>query len=190
MNSNITDEELVKKSFEDISYFGELFSRYEKKLLHYILRISYFSLEEAEEVLQDSFLKAWENLNEFDTSLKFSSWIYRIVHNTTISSWKKTQTKGQENLVVLEEEVFKNIPSALDIENSMQKKFTAKEVREVLNVMDEKYKEVLVLKFLEEKNYDEISDILKKPAGTIATLINRAKKQFQILAKQKNYFSL
>jgi RNA polymerase sigma-70 factor (ECF subfamily) len=52
-------------------------------------------------------------------------------------------------------------------------------VEKILQRMSEKYKEVLILKFLEEKDYKEISDILQKPMGSIATLINRAKKQFK-----------
>ena len=52
-------------------------------------------------------------------------------------------------------------------------------IGEVLSQMDEKFREVLVLRFLEEKDYKEISDILKKPMGTVATLLNRAKKVFK-----------
>jgi len=55
----------------------------------------------------------------------------------------------------------------------------------MLNKLDDKYKEVLVLKFLEEKDYKEISDILQKPLGTVATLINRAKKQFKSISEEK-----
>ena len=53
--------------------------------------------------------------------------------------------------------------------------------------MPEKYSEVLILKFLEDKDYKEISDILKKPMGTIATLINRAKKKFRIEASKQKH---
>jgi RNA polymerase sigma-70 factor (ECF subfamily) len=66
-----------------------------------------------------------------------------------------------------------------DLAKALERKYTGEEVRSVLNDMDERYREVLVLKFLEEKDYKEISDILEKPMGTVATLINRAKKQFK-----------
>jgi RNA polymerase sigma-70 factor (ECF subfamily) len=66
-----------------------------------------------------------------------------------------------------------------DLAKELERKYTGEEVRSVLDDMDERYKEVLVLKFLEEKDYKEISDILEKPMGTVATLINRAKKQFK-----------
>ena len=183
---NISDEELVKKSLQNIDYFACIYERYEQKLIRYILRISSFSIEEAEDILQEAFLKAWKNLNEFDGDLKFSSWIYRIVRNTTITEWKKTKSKGRDKKQDIDEELFRNIPSLLNTEKEADQKFNNKNIGKILQLMPEKYREVLILKFLEEKNYQEISDILKKPNGTIATLINRAKKSFYETAKQEN----
>ena len=182
----ISDEELVQKSLKNIDYFACIYERYEQKLIRYILRISSFSFAEAEEVLQEAFVKAWQNLNEFDGDLKFSSWIYRIVHNTTITEWKKTQSKGKNQKQEIDEELFHNLPSSLNIEKEINQKFNKENIRKILQLMPEKYREVLILKFLEEKDYKEISDILKKPSGTIAALINRAKKSFYQIAKQKN----
>ena len=183
---NISDEELVKKSLQNIDYFACIYERYEQKLIRYILRISSFSIEEAEDILQEAFIKAWRNLNEFNKDLKFSSWIYRIVRNTTITEWKKTKSKGRDKKQDIEEELFRNIPSLLNTEKEADQKFNNKNIGKILQLMPEKYREVLILKFLEEKNYQEISDILKKPNGTIATLINRAKKSFYETAKQEN----
>ena len=183
---NISDEELVEKSLQDIDYFACIYERYEQKLIRYILRISSFSIEEAEDILQEAFIKAWRNLNEFNNDLKFSSWIYRIVRNTTITEWKKTKSKGRDKKQDIDEELFRNIPSLLNTEKEADQKFNNKNIGKILQLMPEKYREVLILKFLEEKNYQEISDILKKPNGTIATLINRAKKSFYETAKQEN----
>jgi len=157
-----------------------------KKLIRYILRISSFSEEEADDVLQEVFLKIWKNLNKFDNSLKFSSWAYRITHNTTVSEWKKSKSYGKDQQIKIEDEFFQNLPSGIDMTKEFQKAGNDKEVRKILNVLPEKYSDVLVLKFLEEKSYDEISDILKKPLGTIATLIHRAKKAFHEEAGRKN----
>ncbi len=183
---NISDEKLVKKSLQNIKYFACIYERYEKKLIQYILRISSLSIAEAEETLQEAFMKAWQNLKEFDESLKFSSWIYRIVHNITITEWKKKQSKGKDQKQELDEELFKNLPAKLDLTKKINQKFNQKNIKEILKLIPEKYQEVLILKFLEEKDYKEISDILKKPSGTIATLINRAKKSFRQTAKKKN----
>ena len=62
----LSDNTLVQKSLEDLDKFGMLIERYEEKLKRYILRISHFTIEEAEEILQEVFIKAWKNLREFD----------------------------------------------------------------------------------------------------------------------------
>lgn len=182
----LSDEELVRRSLEDIKYFACLFEKYEKKLIRYILRISSFSSEEADDVLQEAFLKIWKNLNKFDSSLKFSSWAYRIVRNTTVSEWKKSKSYGKNQQVKINEELFNNLPSKINLAEEFYKENSDQEVREVLNALPEKYRSVLVLKFLEQKSYNEISDILKKPSGTIATLMHRAKKAFREEVSRKN----
>jgi len=180
----MSDEELVQKSLQNIDYFAYIYERYEQKLIRYILRISSFSFSEAEEVLQESFIKAWQNLNEFDADLKFSSWIYRIVHNTTISEWKKSHSKGKDKKRDISEDIFNNLPSSLDIPKELDRKLHQSDIKKILKSMPEKYREVLILKFLEEKNYQEISDILRKPKGTVATLIHRAKQNFIYVARK------
>jgi RNA polymerase sigma-70 factor (ECF subfamily) len=142
--------------------------------------------EDAEDILQDIFISAYKNLNNFNKDLKFSSWIYRIAHNRVISVWRKAKRspvlfKNKDSL-----EIFNNIASNDDIFSDLIKKDLEKEVGGILNKLKKEYAEVLILKFLEDKSYMEISDILKKPMGTIATLINRAKKQFkEIIVRQK-----
>lgn len=180
----LNDDELVCKSLQNVEYFACLFERYEKKLIHYILRISSFSGEEADDILQDAFLKIWKNLNRFDSDLKFSSWAYRIVHNTTKSRWKKSRSYGRDQDVNIE--LFKDMLPANDFVAETDKGSRDIEIRKILNGMANNYSDVLVLKFLEGKNYNEISDILKKPAGTIATLIHRAKKAFREEADKNN----
>lgn len=184
--TDVSDEELVQKSLENIDYFGVLVDRYQQKLLYYIVRISSFSFTEAEEILQEVFLKTWQNLNSFDGSLKFSSWIYRITHNETISAFRKHSSRGEDKRLELNEDVFDMAAAKIDLPVDFDQKLNAQLIRDILDSMDEKYREVLVLHFLEEKSYDEISDILKKPIGTIGTLINRAKKMFREKAESHN----
>jgi len=182
----LTDEDLVRKSLQNIEYFACLFERYEKKLVRYILRISSFSPEEANDILQEAFIKIWVNLNKFDDNLKFSSWAYRIVHNTVISEWKKSRSFGKDRNIKIDEEIFKNLPSEFDLVEKSYEKDKIAIIHKILNFLPEKYKDVLVLRFLEGKNYNEISDILRKPLGTIATLIHRAKKAFRKEADKKD----
>jgi len=174
-----TDEELVALSLEDQGYFWCLIKRYEAKLMRYIIRISGVSKEEAEDILQEVFIKIYQNLNSFDSGLRFSSWVYRITHNQVISNYRKLQARPQNVNWELNEEMLNNIASDLNIEREVNNQYLRENIKKVLNNLDKKYREILILRFFEEKTYEEISDILKKPMGTIATLINRAKKHFK-----------
>ena len=181
----LTDNELVKRTLNDPDYFRCIIERYEKKLLRYVLRLSAMSPEDAEDVLQDVFISVYKNLNGFDNNLKFSSWIYRITHNKVVSLWRKSKNrptvfKNEDNLTLFDDIVDKE-----NILEELMKKDMVREVEKVLKKMKRKYAEVLVLKFLEDKSYTEISDILKKPMGTVATLINRAKKEFREVVENK-----
>lgn len=177
--SNKKDEELVEVSVSDQLAFEELIKRYEIKLFNYIKRISSLSKEDAEDVLQEVFIKVYRNLNDFDTSLKFSSWIYRITHNEVITNFRKFSARPKIFDLDTNDEILENIKSDFDIEKDLDLSLLRKELENVLAKMDIKYREVLILKFFEFKDYNEISDIIKKPIGTVGTLINRAKKQFK-----------
>lgn len=178
-SKNLSDEAILKAAQTDLEMFSVLIERYETKLKFYILRISNFSELEVEEILQDVFMKAWKNLNDFNDQLQFSSWIYRIAHNETISAFRKAKARGAENRSVLEPERFENLPDKTNFLEELDQKMTARQVQIVLATLPENYREVLILRFIEDKSYEEIGDILMKPSGTVATLINRAKTQFK-----------
>jgi RNA polymerase sigma-70 factor (ECF subfamily) len=184
--TNKTDEELVILSIENQYVFAHLIDRYQKKLGRYIKRISGLSDDDIEDILQDVFIKTYNNLNAFDQKLKFSSWIYRITHNQVISNFRKINTRPQSVVFEGDDEFLENIASGFDLEKQIDILANKEIILDIISSLDYKYREVLELKFLEEKDYNEISDILKKPKGTIATLINRAKKQVRDELQKKN----
>ncbi|PIR06485.1 MAG: hypothetical protein COV55_03005 [Candidatus Komeilibacteria bacterium CG11_big_fil_rev_8_21_14_0_20_36_20] len=180
-----TDEELVEFALQKSDNFLYLMKRYETRLLRYIQRISNFSPEDAEDILQEVFLKVYQNLNNFDSGLKFSSWIYRITHNQVISTFRKSKARPEE-ITFEVGPILEKISNDFDIDKKIDSQYLKKNIAELLNALDDKYKEVLILKYLEGKDYKEISDILKKPVGTVSTLLNRAKKQFREKIQTKN----
>ena len=188
-----TDAELVALTLKDQEVFLHLVNRYENRLFRYIRRFTGVSIECAEDILQEVFIKIYRNLNDFDPDLSFSSWVYRITHNEAINHLKKannqitvpleTDDKDSLDLInILESET--NIPKELD------KKELQKKVQKVVSMLSPDFRDVLILRYLEEKDYKEISDILKKPMGTVATLINRAKAQFKQIAEKNNLIYL
>lgn len=184
----LTDEQLAKKASQDITAFETLVERYEQPLLRYIRRISSFETEEAEEILQEVFVKAWKNLNDFDGNLKFSSWIYRITHNQTISEFRKIKSRGKDQQVKWDPEVIEQLSDNVDLPGEINARIDTEKIREILTLIPVKYREALVLRFLEEKSYEEMSDILRVPIGTAGTLVNRAKKMFREKAQQQKIF--
>jgi len=182
---NKTDEQIVVLTLKNQDYYLYLMKRYEARLLNYILKISNISREDGEDILQEVFVKAYQNLNDFDLNFKFSNWIYSIAHNATISAFRKKKVRPQT--VSWEDKDLNNIlESTLDVENTSLQKLTYKQILKIINQLPLKYKDVLILKFVEGKDYREISDILHKPMGTIATLINRAKKSLKQELKKED----
>ena len=174
-----SDEELVVLTLQNRECFVCIINRYENKLLRYMKRISNMPEEELQDILQETFIKAYYNLNNFDSDLKFSSWVYRIAHNSIIDAHRKNKIRPQGNLVDIEDNLLQNIASDTNVLKEVDQKYIRKNIEDALENMEQKYREVLVLKFFEEKDYKEISDILKKPMGTVATLLNRAKRKLK-----------
>lgn len=175
----LNDQELVLLTLENQGYFAYLIDRYKAKLFRYIKRLSNVSNEEAEDILQDVFLKTYLNLNSFTTSLKFSSWIYAIAHNQVISNFRKIKARPEGSSVTIDLGLSDVLASDLNIEKATDSKLLAERVAKALAKLKPKYREILILKYLEEKNYQEMSDIIKKPMGTVASMLNTARGEFK-----------
>ena len=180
-----SDEELVRLSIADVDVFYVLIKRYESKIMRYINRMTGNRHEKAEDILQEIFIKVYRNLNNFNPSLKFSSWMYRIAHNEIINHHQKY--KQHSMTISLDDTDEIDLSASLiyddDIHNAYIFGETSEEIKKALNELPLKYREVLILRYFEDKDYNEISDILRKPPGTVATLLNRAKIKFKKIAQ-------
>lgn len=173
-----TDEELAISAPSNVADFKILIDRYQKPLARYIFRISGRNRHDTEDILQEVFIKIYKNLYSYNPKLKFSSWIYRIAHNCVISGWRKIKARPQIAFNI-DNDIIKNITDTFDLEKNTDRIIDKQQVKQALDKLNYKYKEVLELRYMEQKTYEEISDILKKPPGTIAALINRAKKKLK-----------
>ncbi len=189
--SEKNDQELVKLALGNQEYYGYLIQRYQDKLKRYITRLSGGRQEDANDILQDVFIKVYKNLNDFDLDLKFSSWIYRIAHNETITFLRKINRRPTTYNFELDAVLVKNLKAELnvDVEKEIDQKIMAEDVSKIISSLDKKYQDVLLLRYMEDKDYSEISDILKKPPGTVATLLRQAKDQFKKEIAKNSHFS-
>lgn len=181
---NKDDIYIVNLSLKDKEYFSVIISRYKDRLRRYIKRLTAYSNDNVDDILQEVFIKIYINLNGFDQNLSFSSWAYRIAHNETISYFRKNK-KHIDAINLIDDEDLKAFSSEINIEKEQYKDHFQKIFSESINELADNYRAVLVLKFIEGKDYNTISDILQKPPGTIAAWINRAKKELKKILDKK-----
>jgi RNA polymerase sigma-70 factor (ECF subfamily) len=172
-----SDETLAKMTQGgDNNAFGILVDRYESKLLRYAKRFL-FGYDDAHDLVQETFLKAYVNIKGFDISRSFSAWIYRIAHNEFINAIKK---KGREPIPFFDTDTLFPHPTT---QETADRAYLEKELSEMLDKclasLDPKYREPLVLYYYEEKNYQEIAEILHLPPSTVGVRLKRAKEQLE-----------
>lgn len=175
---NMEDNDIVELINKSKYNFHLLTKKYKNKLKRYIKHISFFNDEEVEDILQDVFIKVYVKLNSFDSSMKFSSWIYRIVHNETVDRIRKNKNRTKD-ISIDNDEIEIVLKSEENIEENLITKENIDKIKKAINELPKSYKEVLILRYLEERSYEEIGDILQKPKGTIAALINKGRKIIQ-----------
>jgi len=173
----MTDEKLIEKIKKDQNAFGEIIDRYQKKLERYVFYLI-GDKNETLDLVQEVFIKVYINLNGFDVKKKFSSWIFRIAHNLTVNYLKKKKT-----FLNLNEKI--KISDEKDIEDDFAKKELEKNLKKCLDNLPINYKEIIVLYYFENLSYEEISDALKIPPGTVAIRLSRAKKYLKKLCQNQ-----
>jgi RNA polymerase sigma factor (sigma-70 family) len=176
-----TDEQIAMRVQQGESErFGELIGRYQQKLLRYAGKFL-FSAEDGADVVQDVFIKAYENIQSFDPSRRFSPWIYRIAHNEFVNALKKR--KASRTIFTFDVDTLVPHLAASDTADSAA---LERDLRQMLDAhlreLDAKYREPLVLYYLEGMEYREISDILHIPVSTVGVRLARARAMLRRLA--------
>lgn len=177
----MSDEEIARKvQGGEKEIYGEIVERYEKKLFGYIKGLTNRTDEEVEDLAQETLVSAYINVQGFDPKKKFSSWIYRIAHNKTIDFFKKKRG------VKMDEDGWEMVGGrekmAEEIEIEREKK---EEMGKAIGKLEVKYREVIMLYYFEEKDYEEISDILRIPTTNVGVLLYRAKKKLKEIYEKK-----
>lgn len=181
----LTDAHLVELAKLDPESFGLLMERYQRPLSGYIRRLTQLAPDDSQDLLQEVFIKIYQNLNAYDGNLKFSSWAYRIAHNQAMDHFRRANARPRTD--ALEDYEWEKIAQAsVHLEKELLDKDCAQKVKECIRNLPMNYREVLILRFVEEKEYEEIMDILKKPKGTVATLIARGKEMLRQKMKEKD----
>ena len=182
--SSSTDEQiadLVQKGQQEL--FGILMDRYERKLFSYGRKFL-TGQENIEDVVQEVFIKTYQNIKSFDLKQKFSSWIYRIAHNTFVNALRK---HSKSPLRFFDFDTFTAHPvyeDGMPAEN--EQKRIGELVDQGLEKLSPEYREIIILYFIENLSYKEIADVLHIPIGTVSVRLLRAKKMLKKYVPNQN----
>lgn len=181
------DEELAALvQAGNVELFNVLVQRYEGKIKRYAAKVL-SSSDDIQDVVQDIFIKAYVNIQSFDTARRFSPWIYRIAHNEIVNLFKRNKLRNF--LPLLEPDIL--FPRSFKGSDEISKRVEAGEMKNLmdryLSKLENKYKEPIVLYYIEELSYQEISEILHLPLATVGTRIRRGREMLKKIVKQQEH---
>ncbi|PAE34577.1 RNA polymerase sigma factor SigW [Neobacillus sp. YX16] len=177
-------EALIKKRIKQVikgdqDAFAEIVEIYSNS----IFQLGYRMLgnrHEAEDIAQEAFIRAYVNIKSFNQDLKFSTWLFRIATNLCIDRIRKkkpdyyldAEVSGTDGLTMYSQ-LSSNSPLP---ENELESLELQETVQKEILKLPEKYRSVIVLKYMEELSLNEISEILDMPLGTVKTRIHRGRE--------------
>ena len=189
MKAKETDSILINqaKSGDDQAY-DKLLNKYRNSVYNLVYRMVR-DIQEAEDLTQEAFIKAFNSLAQFNEEYAFSTWLYKIATNNCIDFFRKRklQTLSLDKPIQYKDsEIHHEIP---DPELNPEKNILATErsslIREAIETLPEKYYTAIILRHTEEKSYEEIAEILHLPIGTVKARIFRAREMLNKALKDR-----
>jgi len=168
----------------DVAAFDHLIRKYRERLFSIIYNMT-SNREDAADLTQEAFIKAFSSINRFKGKSSFFTWIYRIGVNTALSHLKKNRMRRFFSFENLDEEVHSSdILEVLSVKMNSEKSSLAKELQEKLNEalqkLSPKHRAVVVLYEIEELSHQEISEVVGCSVGTVRSRLHYAKQQLQV----------
>lgn len=173
-----SDQSLIQATLAgDASAFETLLQRYQDRLVH-SLEHALGSREDALEVAQQAFVQAWRRLSTFRAESAFYSWLYRIARNIAVSERQRSRLRAGSLNNLTESTGFEpqDARATAAPEYQLEQSEQGQLVRQALLQMPEEFRQPLVLKELDGFSYEEISQILDIPLGTVRSRIFRARQ--------------
>ena len=180
---------LIKKSIRgDVDAFEELIKDYKKMAYNIALRVLR-SKEDAEDISQEALVKVFKNIGSFNMKSTFKVWLYRIVMNTCLDFKRKKNIitysidKPLEND---ESEIIQEIPdNSNNPDIVIQNKLESQMLYECIDMLDDDFRTVIVLRDVQGLSYRDIASILSCNEGTVKSRLNRARKKLREIITKK-----
>ena len=181
-----SDEDLISRFQDGDEYaFEELVNRYKQRLMNYAYRFI-GDRTEAEDIVQDTFLKVYENRNAYQNIARFSTWIYTIAGNLARTELRKRKRRKILSLSRLgpDEKDYEIPAPTLTPEENMDGSSNERIIQAAIEKLPEKFRTVIIFRDIQELSYDEISKIVGVPLGTVKSRVNRGRLKLREWLKE------
>lgn len=178
-----TDEQLILKfQKEDIDAFNEIVHRYKDKIVNFLYRYT-GSREDSEDIAQEAFLRLYKSKHLYQEIAKFSTWFYTIAINisrTYLRKKKKYRTISINNYNEDEDKDYE-LPSKIispdESANAVNENYY---IQKAIDSLEDIHREIIILRDIQDLDYEEISKIMDLPLGTVKSRINRARESLKV----------
>ncbi len=177
----ITDEELIARFQQGDNYaFDLLVKRYKDPLLNFVFRFL-GNANDAEDVVQETFLRLFKNKHYYKEIAKFSTWIYTIAGNLAKTELRKRRRKKFFSIHqhTQDERDFELPDTNATPDEATDAQITDQMIQAAINKLSPKFKEVIILRDIQGFSYEEISEVIHVPLGTVKSRVNRARLKLQ-----------
>ena len=180
-----TDEELIGRFQNgDEQAYIELVNRYRDRLMSFVYRFINDSIV-AEDIVQDTLVKLYTHKDYYRNIAKFSTWIYTIAGNLAKTELRKNKRRKVTNLSEMGKDDWQyDIPSDEDTAKKVHGQFIGEQIQKAIQSLPDHFREVIILRDIQELSYEEVSSIVEVPLGTVKSRINRARLQLQEMLKE------
>jgi len=176
----VQDDLLIARALKgDQKAYESLLVRHRKAIFHVVTKIVR-NPDEAQDLVQETFMKAFNALASYRSEYRFSTWLYKIAANCAIDFVRKKRIEAlslDRPIQTKDGQVEFELPDRTwDPERNLVRKQKLKSIDEAIDSLPDKYREVIIYRHKDDKSYEEIADILGTPVGTVKARIFRARE--------------
>ena len=177
-----TDEQLIIMfQKDDVGAFNEIVFRYKDRAVNFLFRYT-GDRDDAEDLAQDTFVKVYRSKHLYREIAKFSTWFYTIALNTAKTNLKKKSRMSTISISDFDPENEKDFDikdTGITPDESANAAIENYYIQEAINSLDEDFKKIIILRDIEDMDYEEIAEITGLPMGTVKSRINRAREKLK-----------
>jgi RNA polymerase sigma-70 factor (ECF subfamily) len=183
LGAAVSDAELIDEALAgNAEAFGGLVTKYQDRLYNTVVHVV-GSTEDARDVVQDAFVQAFVKLETFRRDSAFYTWLYRIAFNVGISHLRRK--KPTASIDQIQEDAGQQpIDDVEAPSDRMEQQERAVRIRAGLEQLNEQHRTILVLREIDGSSYEQISEILSLPVGTVRSRLHRARMQLRDQLKE------